>query len=187
MKPRSLASTALLCLLLAACGRNSGTAILSDHGSIMLRDGVVAIHVDGQPDARVGGDGNLSIDGKPVELSSDQRDLLKQYYVDVYKIRNNGIATGKAGAAMAGQAVGAAASGLAHGDPDKIAADVKAQAGKVTAQAAAVCDSLEQLRAAQDAVAEQVAAFKPYATLDENKVAKCKQGIAEANRSLATP
>jgi len=185
MKLRYLVCTALLCTLLAACGRNSGTTIAGDNGSIQLRDGVAVIHVTGQPDARVSGDGDLSIDGKPVTLTSDQRDLLKQYYVGVYKIRSEGIATGKAGAALAGQAVGSVMSGLAHGDTDKIGKDIQAQAGKVTAQAAAICDGLEQLRAAQDAVAAQVAAFRPYATLDKDKVAKCKQGMDEANRSLA--
>jgi Protein of unknown function (DUF2884). len=185
MKLRYLACTTLLCILLAACGRDSGTTIAGDNGSIHLRDGMAVIHVNGQPDARVGGDGNLSIGGKPVTLSPDQRDLLKQYYVDVYKIRSEGIATGKAGAALAGQAVGSVMSGLAHGDTDRIGKDIQAQAGKVTAQAAAICDSLEQLRTAQDAVAEQVAAFKPYATLDKDHVAKCKQGLDEANHSLA--
>ena len=184
MKPCLLACTALLCVLLAACGRDSGTTIAGDNGSINLRNGVAVIHVTGQPEARVSGDGELSIDGKPVTLSSDQRDLLMQYYVGVYKIRSEGIATGKAGAALAGHAVGSVMSGLAHGDTDKIGTDIKAQAGKVTAQAAAICDGLEQLRTAQDAVATQVAAFRPYATLDEDKIAKCRQGLDEANRSL---
>lgn len=187
MKLRSLACTVLLCTLLAACGRDNGTTIAGDNGSIQLHDGVAVIRVSSQPEARVSGDGDLSIAGKPVTLSADQRDLLKQYYVGVYKIRSEGIATGKAGAALAGQAVGSVMSGLAHGDTDKIGKDIQAQAGKITAQAAAICDSLEQLRAAQDAVAAQVAAFRPYATLDQDKVAKCKQGLDEANRSLATP
>lgn len=185
MKLRSLACTALLCILLAACGRNSDTTIASDNGSIHLRDGVAVIQVSGQPDARVSGDGELSIDGKPVTLSPDQHDLLKQYYVGVYKIRSEGVATGKAGAALAGQAVGSVMSGLAHGDIDRIGKDIQAQAGKVTAQAAVICDSLEQLRAAQDAIAAQVAAFRPYATLDKNHVAKCRQGLDKANHSLA--
>ena len=184
MKPRFLACTALLCTLLAACGRDSGTTIASDNGRIQLRDGVALIQVTGQPDASVTGDGTLSVAGKPVTLTADQRDLLKQYYVSVYKIRSEGIATGKAGAALAGQAVGSVMSGLAHGDTDRIGKDIKAQAGKVTAQAAAVCDGLEQLRSAQDAVAAEVAAFRPYATLDQDKVAKCRQGMDEANRSL---
>lgn len=187
MKLRPLTCTTLLCLLLAACGRDSGTTIAGDNGSIRLRDGVAVIQVAGQPDASVTGDGTLSIAGKPVTLTADQRDLLKQYYVGVYKIRSEGIATGKAGAALAGQAVGSVMSGLAHGDTDQIGKDIQAQAGKVTAQAAAICAGLEQLRGAQDAVAAQIAAFRPYATLDEDKVGKCRQGLDEANRSLAKP
>ena len=56
MKLRYLVCTALLCTLLAACGRNSGTTIAGDNGSIQLRDGVAVIHVTGQPDARVSGE-----------------------------------------------------------------------------------------------------------------------------------
>ncbi len=186
MKLRSLTCATLLCILLAACARDSGTTIAGGHGSIQLRDGVAAIQVAGQPDASVTGDGTLSIAGKPVPLTADQRDLLKQYYVHVYKIRSEGIATGKAGAALAGQAMGSVMSGLAHGNTDQIGKDIQAQASTVTAQAAAICAGLEQLRAAQDAVASQVAAFRPYATLDEKGVAKCRQGIDKANRSLAT-
>ncbi|HKR76232.1 MAG TPA: DUF2884 family protein [Rhodanobacter sp.] len=186
MKLRSPACTALLCVLLAACSHDSGTTIAGDNGNIHLRDGVAVIQVTGQPDASVNGNGELRIGSKPVALTADQRDLLKQYYVSVYKIRSEGVATGKAGAALAGQAVGSVMSRLAHGDTDRIGKDIQAQAGKVTAQAAAICDGLEQLRATQDAVAAQVAAFRPYATLDKDRVAKCKQGLDEANRSLAT-
>lgn len=179
MQNRSLVYATVLCALLAACGQQAGTAIVGNHGSIQLLDGVASIRVDGQPEAQVHGDGTLSIAGQPVALSSDQRDLLKQYYVDVYKIRSEGIATGKAGMALAGKAVSEATSGNAD--------QIKQQAGDITTHAAAICDSLDQLRNAQDAVAEQVAAFKPYATLDASKIAQCRQGIATANRSLASP
>lgn len=181
MRNRCLVCIALLCAALAACGQPAGTTIAGSDGSIRLLDGVASIRIAGQPEARVHGDGTLNIDHQPVALSADQRDLLQQYYVDVYKIGNEGMAAGKAGAALAGKAAGAALSGAANGDA---AAQLRQQAAAVTSQAAAICDNLEQLRHAQDAVAEQVPAFRPYATLDENKIAKCRQGIDTANHAL---
>ncbi len=156
----------------------SGCIIQSDDSSVFnhisIHDGSVAVHARSAPDAEVTTAGDLSIDGKVVAVTNDQRDLLKQYYAQVIAIRNDGIATGKAGAAMAGHAIGSVASGLAHGNPDSIGPAIESRAKGIEAKAMAVCNDVETLRAKQTAIASAVPAFKPYALIDANEVKDCR-------------
>lgn len=188
MKLHHLASLLLLPALLLGCSSNNDhdLVIVRQGGiSIDFEDGAVLLHAANQPDGRITSDGDFSIDRKSITLTPPQRDLFKQYYGDAGKIRDEGIATGKAGAAMAGHAIGDVVSGLAHGDPDKIGPTIEARASKITAKASQICDTLEQMRTVQDAISGQLAAFRPYATLNADKVAQCKKGLDEANHSLA--
>jgi len=186
MKWLRLAGPFLLIVALAGCG-SSGDDDTTITGTIDLsfENGAAVLHADGQPDAQITAAGGFSIDGKPVALTAAQRDLFRQYYADAGQIRNQGIATGKAGAALAGHAIGEVVSGLAHGDPDKIGPAIEAKAGTVTAQAARMCDTLDQLRTVQDTLSGQLDAFRPYATLTADKVAQCHKGTDQAARSLA--
>jgi hypothetical protein len=156
----------------------SGCIIQSDDSSVFqhitLHDGSIAVHAHGVPDANVTPAGDLSINGKAVTVTADQRDLLKQYYAQVVAIRDDGIATGKAGAAMAGHAIGSVASGLAHGNPDSIGPAIESRAKGVEAKAMVVCNDLAALRTKQDVIASVLPAFKPYATIELNEVSDCR-------------
>jgi len=165
-----------LAALLAGC--NGGITISDDSGmqSIRVHDGSIAIHRSGAPEADVTMAGDLSIDGKPVALAPNQRDLLKQFYAQVMLVRADGIATGKAGASMAGHAIGAVASGLAHGDPDSIGPAIDARAKTVEAKAMAICNDMVALKARQDAIAAALPAFKPYASIKGNNKTDCEKG-----------
>ena len=162
--------------LLAGC--NGGITIADDSGtqSIRIHEGSIAIHRTGAPEADVTVAGDLTIDGKPVALAPNQRDLLKQYYAQVMLVRADGIATGKAGASMAGHAIGDVASGLAHGDPDSIGPAIDAHAKTVEAKALAICGDMVALRAKQDAIAAALPAFKPYASIHGNGKTDCEKG-----------
>ena len=167
----------LLVFLVAACFAATLTACDGDTiGShhLSLKNGVLTAHVHGQPDATISAEGDLKIDGKPVAVTPAQHDLLKKYYGDVVAIRTAGIETGKAGAAMAGHAIGAVAQGLAHGNPDSIGPKIDAQAKKIEDKALAVCDDVAVLQSTQDAIAASLPAFKPYATFDGTKTSDCK-------------
>jgi hypothetical protein len=161
--------------LLAAC--NGGITIADDSGtqSIRIHDGSIAIHRTGAPEADITAAGDLSIDGKPITLAPNQRDLLKQYYAQVMQIRGDGIATGKAGAAMAGHAIGAVASGLVHGDPDSIGPAIDAHAKKIEAKAMVICTDMVALEAKQIAIANALPVFKPYATIDAREKTDCQK------------
>lgn len=171
--------TAVIAALLAGCG--SGIEIDDGSGmqSIRIHDGNVVIHKSGAPEADISASGDLSIDDKVVPVTPAQRDLLKQYYTQVLVVRANGLATGKAGAAMAGHAIGSVASGLIHGDPDSIGPAVDAQEKQVEAKAMTVCTAFDVLRTKQNAIADSLPAFKPYASINNKPDDDCRSHITK--------
>ena len=187
MKLHQFAGMLLLSALLAGCGSGSHSFTSVEEGSIRINfeDGSVLLHADNQPTARIAADGSFSIAGKPVILSAPQRELFKQYHDDATRIRDEGIAAGKAGAAMAGHAIGDVVSGLVHGNPGTIGSAIKARAGRITAQAAQICHALDGLRTAQDAISGQVPAFQPYATITADKIQDCLKETSKASDSVA--
>jgi hypothetical protein len=174
---RTLTCTAAIALAALLAGCDGETIIGSDSGGfhhLTLRNGVLTAHSQGSPDAVIDAAGNLSIDGKAVAVTPAQRDLLKKYYADVVAIRQAGIETGKAGAAMAGHAIGAVAAGLAHGDPDSIGPKIDARAKDIEAKAMVICNSVAALRTDQDAIVAALPAFKPYANIETQEVDDCR-------------
>lgn len=159
--------------LLAGCGMQIDLGDGGLHG-ISIHDGSIAVHARGAADADVTAAGDLSIGGKAVALTPAQRGLLKRYYAQVMAVRDDGIATGKAGAAMAGHAIGSVASGLAHGDPDSIGPAIDARAKQVEAKALAVCNDVAAVQTQQNALALALPAFKPYARIDGHDATECK-------------
>ena len=169
---RTFALTLAVATILSGCYMRDDDSSVFNH--ITIHDGSIMIHARSAPDAKITLAGDLSINGKVVTLTTDQHDLLKQYYAQVMALRDDGIATGKAGAAMAGQAIGTVASGLAHGNPDSIGPAIDAKAKGVEAKAMAVCNDVEALRAKQAVIASTLPAFKPYATIEANEVTDCR-------------
>jgi predicted trehalose synthase len=134
----------------------------------------VAVHARSGPDAIVSSDGALEIGGQAVMLTSAQQTRLKQYFDAAVLLHDDALATGAAGLATAGTAIGSVVAGLASGDTDSIDAKVEAQAAKVEARAAKVCADLTELYATQQAVAESIDAFRPYATIDAQAPGDCR-------------
>lgn len=175
MKPISTFFHAVaITTLLAGCGMQIDLGNGSVLGSFRIHAGSIAIHARGVPDAYVTAVGDMSIDGKPVALVPAQRELLKQYYAQVLRVRDDGVAAGKAGAAMGGHAISAVAAGLAHGDPDSIGPAIDARASELEKKAVAICVDLASLHASQDAVTAALPAFTPYASIDTAEVSHCQ-------------
>jgi hypothetical protein len=161
-----LAMTALI----AGCGKESGnTNVISFRSGSLVNGGItllnkeVTLHVQSTPDAVINAAGDLSIDQHPATVSAAQRALLQDYYRNVLAVNEHGIATGKAGAAIAGQAIKSVVKGIASGDTDSIDKDIDAKSQKVTQEALKICQDLANIKTAQDSLAVQLAAFKPYA------------------------
>jgi hypothetical protein len=165
---------AALAALLTGC--SGGMTIDDGSGmqTIRFHDGSVALHKSGAPEADITVAGDLSIDGKAIVVTPSQRDLLKQYYAQALLVRSAGVATGKAGAAMAGHAIGSVVSGLAHGDPDSIGPAIDARAKQIEAKAMTVCTAFDALRDKQNAISNVLPAFKPYASTGGTKDSNCR-------------
>lgn len=134
------------------------------------------LSADGLPQASISPDGALSIDGKPVELSSQQQALVLAYRKQVQAIASDGVRIGMQGAELGVGAAASALSGaLAGKDGAQIEAQIQEQAKDIKQAARQLCDHLPALHAASQAVSAAVPEFAPYATLDEQTADECRQ------------
>jgi hypothetical protein len=168
-----------LCGLLTACSHDnegySGARIHLSHGGMHLGDGQITLYASNAPDAVITANGDLQISQQAVAVDPVARELLKTYYQNAMMIRTDGIATGKAGAAVGAQAVESVASGLANGHPEQIGQDVEAKAQQVTQSALKICQDLGAVQTAQNQIAVKLSAFQPYSHLvSMNDVSDCK-------------
>ena len=88
-------------------------------------------------------------------------------------MRDDGFATGMAGATTALTAISSVVTGLASGEPDKIGQAVEAKAAKVEAQVEKLCRDMGELAATQNALAASLPDFKPYALIETQEVNEC--------------
>ena len=175
--------------LLAGCGNAAEhTSYITplganlEGGRISLDSGNVVLHANGAPDATIGVDGDFRIDGKSVAVDPAERAQLRRYHDSVIAMRDDGIATGKLGAALAGRAISSVIRNLAQGSPDKIDQEVNPQADKIEHSALKICTDLVGVKAAQDALAAQLPAFKPYAdTVETRDTTDCNEHISVAD------
>lgn len=172
MNPVRLVPLALAALLLIGCdGQGDHFTLVSagntsiENGAIRVAHERVTLRAGGAPRATIHANGDFAVDGKPVNLTPAQRALLVQYYADASAVREHGLATGKAGAAVAGEALKGAVSSVAGGGGKSVEDRVQAQADKVKQSAMKICDDMAGIRSVQGQLADQLPAFKPYGNL----------------------
>ncbi|WP_416057113.1 hypothetical protein [Stenotrophomonas maltophilia] len=184
----------LLCLPLIACGDNAssssdtspGKAVAEATGNVgktvkdatdkarqEIAKGNIKISADNQPQAEITPDGRLLIGGKEVETTAAQRGQLLDYRGHVAGIAQDGMDIGVAGAKLGASAAGEALKGVFSGDTDGIEKRINAEAAKIEAQAKQLCNRLPAMLASQQALARDLPAFKPYATMDQSDVDDC--------------
>ncbi|MGE6332695.1 hypothetical protein [Stenotrophomonas sp. NPDC077659] len=186
----------LLCLPLIACGDTSssssstdnspGKAVAEATGGIgktvkeatdkareEIAKGNINISSDTQPRAEITPDGRLLIDGKEVETTAAQRRQLLDYRGHIAGIAQDGMEIGVAGARLGASAASEAIKGVFSGDTDGIEKRINAEAEKIEAQAKQLCNRLPAMLASQQALARDLPAFKPYATMDQSDIDDC--------------
>src|SRR6185437_15871806 len=157
MNKKSVLLALLLVPALGACSDNGTQSSVNYHINGKL-------HVDfDKSGLLLSADGTLSIGDQPVSLTPDQRALTQRFYAEAMHVRDDGIATGKAGAALAGHAVGTVIGDLFSGQSDKIDHDMDGQSKTVETAALHLCGDIQQLRDTQKEIGARVAAFQPYA------------------------
>lgn len=172
-------------LVLSACGNHGGddvqvfggdTDVINSH--VTLKDGKVVVRASGEPDAVIDTSGSLSIGGKDVAVNDAQRALLQRYNGAAKTMRDHAIATGMAGVTTASKELGAVAGKLTGADSaEETRTKAEAAAQNVEQAAAKICDDIADMKTAQDALATQLDAFKPYASaLTDDNVTQCRKG-----------
>lgn len=184
---------ALLCLPLIACGGTSSAPDKSVGKSVAeatsgvgqsvkeamddarkeIAEGNIKISADKQPRAEITPDGRLLIDGKEVAANDAQRRHLQEYRGHVVAVAMAGMDVGVAGAKLGANAAGEALKSIFSGDSEGVEKRINAEAAKIEAQAKRICDRLPAMLASQQALARELPAFKPYATMDQSDVDDC--------------
>ncbi|WP_295574776.1 DUF2884 family protein [uncultured Stenotrophomonas sp.] len=188
-----LLPAALLCLPLIACGGTSSAPDKSVGKSVAeatsgvgqsvkeamddarkeIAEGNIKISADKQPRAEITPDGRLLIDGKEVAANDVQRRHLQEYRGHVVAVAMAGMDVGVAGAKLGANAAGEALKSIFSGDSEGVEKRINAEAAKIEAQAKRICDRLPAMLASQQALARELPAFKPYATMDQSDVDDC--------------
>jgi len=183
----------LLCLPLIACGGTSSAPDKSVGKSVAeatsgvgqtvkealddarkeIAQGNIKISADKQPRAEITPDGRLLIAGKEIAANDTQRRHLQEYRGHVVAVAMDGMDVGMAGAKLGANAAGEALKGIFSGDSEGVEKRINAEAAKIEVQAKRICDRLPAMLASQQALARELPAFKPYATMDQSDVDDC--------------
>jgi hypothetical protein len=171
---------ALACaVMLAACGSHDHVVISAGDGAFTVSDGKVVLHGAGGATAEVAGDGTLTIDGKPVQVTDAQRSTLVRYHTTAMQFIDHAKETGVAGAQVGVTAATEVVKGLSSGDTSKIGERIKAQVGPVKAAAGKLCADLATISELQTALSADLAAFKPFTVVGENEPGKCRKDLEQ--------
>lgn len=112
--------------------------------------------------ATITANGDLSIAGQAVTLSTEQRELAKQYHAATKQVAMQGLEIGKESAKLATQAIGSAIGGIISGRNEaEIEKTVEAKAGNIKLVADRLCASALELQAIEKKLGAAVPQFKP--------------------------
>jgi hypothetical protein len=166
MFPRTILAL-VLGTLLAGCSNgslDSGSTVIVN-GDIVIRGDRVMLHGAGGIEGNLDAAGNLVIDGRTVTVDASQREQLQRYYQGARSVREHGIATGKAGAAVAMQSLKTAAAYVTGGNGEQADADLNSTTSRIDQEASNICLDLQQVMAAQGSLATSLGSFKPFADI----------------------
>jgi len=161
---------------LAGCGERAGSFTIA-HGHVRVEGAEVTISRSPGPDAHLAGGGSLRIGGESVVLSPEQRTQVDNYYQAALAVRTHAIETGKAGAAVGATAAEAVVNGLMRGDTSQIGQKIESKAEDVKRTALGICQDLQAMRSAQQALVTTLEPFRPYAVIEESDVSECGKDL----------
>jgi hypothetical protein len=140
------------------------------NGAITLKGSVATLHVDGQPNAMISAQGELQIGDKTVTVTPAQQGLLVLYYQSIADVHDTGVQMGKVGAGMGMKALKDKLNGQSKQTTD---ADAKDGGAHLKALAMKICQDQINIKNAQNQLAAQVPAFKPYGAIFTDDNSKC--------------
>lgn len=140
-----------------------------------MAEGNISIGSDGAK-VELTPSGDLLINGASIPLNDSQRAITLRYRTQMIGIAEAGIDIGVQGANLGAKAAGEAIKGIFSGNSEQIEARINAEADKIKASAAKICDQLPALMATQQQLAAAVPEFKPYAKMDQSDIDDCRNG-----------
>lgn len=155
-------------------------------------DGGFQVNVGGQefgspkdrdlPRAEITPDGGLLVEGEAVEVSEDQRALLRTHRRQLEDVALAGMAVGARGADIAGTALTGIGEALFGGEEGRKAYEtrIEAEAEKIKEDAFRICALLPGLYDSQQALAGALPAFAPYATMTRADIDDCGKDARKA-------
>lgn len=150
------------------------TAIATGNGAILLYGDTITLRVIDTPKATISADGAFAIDGKTVTVTPAERSLLVNYNRNVRNVHEAGLAMGKTGFKMTTKAI----ENKLSATPDL--ADKAAEASNLKTLSLGICKAEVAIKVAQDQLAAQMAAFKPYAAIiSTSDVKSCDNGTKD--------
>ena len=132
-------------------------------------------HGNGDSDAEITPEGDLIIDGRPVEIDATERALLLEYRAHVAEVAMAGARIGLQGADLATSAMGQAFRGVLGGDTEGMEARIEAEAEKIKVEAVKLCDHLQPMLDTQQALAASIPELVPYATMTQDDIDDCRE------------
>lgn len=144
-----------------------------------MAEGNISIGHDGA-NVELTPSGDLLINGTSIPLNDSQRAITLRYRTQMLGIAEAGIDIGVQGANLGAKAAGEAIKGIFSGNSDQIEARINAEADKIKASAAKLCDQLPAMMATQQQLAAAVPEFAPYAKMDQTDIDDCRNGNSQS-------
>ncbi len=135
--------------------------------------------VSGKAKAEISPQGDLLIDGKPVSVTPEQRQLLIKHRELLANIAISGMEIGMQGVDLAKKAVGESIKGIFNGDTAPVEKKVEAEAKKIEDSANLLCEQLPLLMASQQTLSASLPEFKPYATMTAEDIKDCRGKVVD--------
>jgi hypothetical protein len=158
-------AAAALHLLALPAAATTHISIDFDHDVKMDGDHVV-IAIEGDREARISPDGDLSVGGRRLQLAERDREDLIRYNVTMHWIQERAVELGVQGAGLAFTALGEAIAAIATGDGDSAERRVEARAERLKDGARELCVAMRRLERLQDGLARRISAFRPFAVIE---------------------
>ncbi len=177
-RPARLAALSCSLVLLSGCAAFRTADSDLDTASRQIATGNVTLTTDGSdaPKAAITPQGDFLVAGKPVDITSQQRQEVLAYRAQYIEIAQQGIAIGHQGVDVGRHAMAPMILASLFGASDKtIDASMDKRLAGVRDVTAKLCDRMPALMAAQQQLAADFPAFEPYTTLTQKKIDDCRE------------
>lgn len=177
-RPARLAILSCTLVLLSACAafRTADTELDAASRQVAAENMTLTTDDSDAPKAAITPQGDFLVAAKPVALTARQRKEVLAYRAQYIDIAQAGIAIGHQGVDAGRHAMVPMIFASLFGASDKtIDASMDKRLAGVREATAKLCDRMPGLMEAQQQLAADLPAFKPYATLTQKKIDDCRR------------